>query len=213
MDREYLTVKEFALAAGVTVQAIYPRLERDLKPYFKIENGQKLIDKAGLELFKKAVSFKELESNFKETLKQNQELERNFKELENSFKSLENHLNETLKELETERQDRINTGIELDGKITLIDTQAAEIERLQDQLKAKDQQISFLQDHADKLTAALTAAQTLQAMERQERLQLTDQGAGLNPTPGGDQTQGETPGATAPEPVKKSLWERIFKKK
>ncbi len=182
-ERELLTVKEFALAAGVTEQAIYKRLNNQndkLNNHLIIVEGKKRLDKAALQLFTQPV---------------------------------EQPVEQPLNQVEQPS---------VEGLQQLIDTQAAEIESLQDQLKAKDHQISFLQDHADKqqqtidnLTAALTAAQTLQAMEKQERLQLTDQGAGLDPTPGGDQseTQGETEGAPAPEPVKRKLWERIFKRK
>lgn len=205
---DLLTVKEFAAAAGVTVQAIYPRIKGDLKPYFKEENGQKLIDKAGLEIFIKSVPLKD------------------FKELENNFKELEKNLKDTLKDFkELEKRLEIKEN-ETAGKDKLIETQAAEIETLKQELAAKNTQISLLQaDNAQQLqsinnlTAAITAAQTLQALEKQERLQLTQgghdqsEGAGLNPTPENAQDQSDTDTKAAPEPVKRSLWERIFKKK
>ena len=180
-ERELLTVKEFAQAAGVSEQAIYKRLNNQndkLNNHLIIVEGKKRLYKAAVQLFTQPV---------------------------------EQPVEQPLNQVEQPS---------VEGLQQLIDTQAAEIESLQAQLQAKDQQISFLQAHIDKqqqtidsLTAALTAAQTLQAMEKQERLQLTDQGAGLDPTPGGDQSQGETEGATAPEPVKRKLWERIFKRK
>lgn len=190
-NKDLLTVKEFAAAAGVTVQAIYPRIKGDLKPYFKEENGQKLIDKAGLEIFIKSVplkDFKELEKNFKE-------LEKSFKETLKNFKELEKQLE--IKEIETA------------GKDKLIETQADEIETLKQQLTEKDKQISLLQ-------AALTAAQTLQALEKQERLQLT-QGGHDQSDPGGagqsfdqespaDQTEEQDP------PPKRGLISRLFSK-
>ena len=213
---DLLTVKEFAAAAGVTVQAIYPRIKGDLKPYFKEENGQKLIDKAGLEIFIKSVPLKDFK-----------ELENNFKELEKSFKETLNQIKELEKQLEIKEN-------ETAGKDKLIETQAAEIETLKQELAAKNTQISLLQaDNAQQLqsinnlTAALTAAQTLQAMEKQERLQLTqgghDQSGGdLPPETSGnssrenaaDQSGNDT--KAAPEPVKKkSLLDRLnpFKRK
>lgn len=42
--KQWLTVKEFAAAAGVTVQAVYSRLETNLKGYLKEENGRKYIN-------------------------------------------------------------------------------------------------------------------------------------------------------------------------
>lgn len=41
---QWLTVKEFAAEAGVTVQAVYSRLETNLKGYLKEENGRKYIN-------------------------------------------------------------------------------------------------------------------------------------------------------------------------
>lgn len=50
---EYMTVKEFALKANVSVQAIYQRLDRDLKPYLKMFKGKKYISSEGLHFFVK----------------------------------------------------------------------------------------------------------------------------------------------------------------
>lgn len=47
----YLSVAEFAEAAGVTKQAIYKRLEGDLGHYAKEISGKKVINSTGLELF------------------------------------------------------------------------------------------------------------------------------------------------------------------
>ena len=69
-----------------------------------------------------------------------------------------------------------------------IDLQAATITTLQSQLAAKDDQIAALQKTIDSLTAALTAAQTLQAMEKQERLKLTDQTGATAPEPSPTET-------------------------
>ena len=49
---EYLNISQFAEAAGVTVQAVYRRLSTDLNPYFKEENGIKLLNIEALKLFK-----------------------------------------------------------------------------------------------------------------------------------------------------------------
>ena len=50
---EYMTVKEFALKANVSVQARYQRLDRDLKPYLKMFKGKKYISSEGLRFFVK----------------------------------------------------------------------------------------------------------------------------------------------------------------
>ena len=40
-QKEYLTIKEFAEAAGVSKQAVYQRLTGALKPYVSIRDGIK----------------------------------------------------------------------------------------------------------------------------------------------------------------------------
>ena len=50
---EYLTVKEFAAAAGVSQQYIYKILNTILKPYTKTINKRKMIDKEGLKVIVK----------------------------------------------------------------------------------------------------------------------------------------------------------------
>ena len=216
-NKDLLTVKEFAEAAGVTVQAIYPRIKGDLKRYFKEENGQKLIDKAGLELFIKSVplkDFKELENDFKE-------LEKSFKETLNQIKELEKELESSNKELEKQLEIK---EIETAGKDKIIETRADEIETLKQQLTEKDKQISLLQaDNAKQLqsirdlTAAITAAQTLQAMEKQERLQLTQGGHDQSDTGGAGQSFDQESRADQSEeqdpPPKRGLFQRIFGKR
>ena len=51
MDKEYLTVKEFAAAAGVSNKAIYQQLKGRLEQYSQVINDVKMIDKKALELF------------------------------------------------------------------------------------------------------------------------------------------------------------------
>lgn len=47
-EDQYLSVKEFAQVAGVSVQAVYKRLSKDLKPFVKEIEGRKVIDKRAL---------------------------------------------------------------------------------------------------------------------------------------------------------------------
>ena len=53
MENNLLTVKEFAERAGVSTQAIYQRIDKDLQGYCKMIGKRKMIDIAGLELFQK----------------------------------------------------------------------------------------------------------------------------------------------------------------
>lgn len=51
--KEYISIKEFATAAGVSQQAIYKQLNNKLKPYLKEIDGKKMLNISALELFKK----------------------------------------------------------------------------------------------------------------------------------------------------------------
>lgn len=50
-DKELLTIKEFAEAAGVSSQAVYQRLTKTLQPYVVEVNGKKHLKREALELF------------------------------------------------------------------------------------------------------------------------------------------------------------------
>lgn len=51
--KDFLTVLEFAAAAGITKQAVYKRIKQDLAPYVKEQDGKKTISKEALKLFAK----------------------------------------------------------------------------------------------------------------------------------------------------------------
>lgn len=61
---EYISIKDFANKAGVSPQAIYQRLDKDLKTYFKVIEGKKTLDIKGLGLF----CFKEVEQEIDKQL-------------------------------------------------------------------------------------------------------------------------------------------------
>ena len=65
-----LTIREYANLKGVSVQSIYQRLDHDLKPYLKLINGKKYLDREVLELDKE----EEQEKAKQETNKQSEEL-------------------------------------------------------------------------------------------------------------------------------------------
>ena len=53
MNQEYLSIKEFAAAVGVSQQAIYKQLNNKLKPYLKVVDNKKMLEKSALSLFLK----------------------------------------------------------------------------------------------------------------------------------------------------------------
>lgn len=49
MDNEYISIKDFALKAGKSQQAIYKQVERKLQTYVKMVDNQRMIDTKALE--------------------------------------------------------------------------------------------------------------------------------------------------------------------
>ena len=74
---EYIPIKEFADKVGVSTQAIYQRIEKDLQSYLKIENGKKTLSIRALELFNTRPVEKEVDNELYKTL---QETLKSFKE-------------------------------------------------------------------------------------------------------------------------------------
>ena len=93
MKNKYISVSEFAKAAGVSKQAVYSRMKsQDLNKFIKLENGKKLINTKALELFNKSSSqssFNQVEQGLESTereyieslKKQIEELQRDKQEL------------------------------------------------------------------------------------------------------------------------------------
>ena len=89
MKNKYISVSEFAKAAGVSKQAVYSRMKsQDLNKFIKLDNGKKLITTKALEFFNKS-SFNQVEQDLESTereyieslKKQIEELQRDKQEL------------------------------------------------------------------------------------------------------------------------------------
>ena len=92
---EYISVAEFANKAGVTCQAVYLRLNKDLKPYLKLDGKRKTVSVEGLKLFQKSSVEQETEQPIVEILKS--QLEAKDRQLEEKDKQIAELL-ERLKE-------------------------------------------------------------------------------------------------------------------
>lgn len=53
MMNDYLSIKEFAKATGLSQQAIYKQLNNKLKTYLKVVDNKKMLEKSALSLFVK----------------------------------------------------------------------------------------------------------------------------------------------------------------
>lgn len=82
---DYISIKEFANKAGVSTQAIYQRVEKDLKGFVKVENGKKLILIAALKFFKykkeNQVDYQEIENCLPENDNKNKKKSSDFKDI------------------------------------------------------------------------------------------------------------------------------------
>jgi ribosomal protein S17E len=81
---ELLTISQFAEKVGVTPQAVYKRLDKDLAPYLVVENGVKLVKPEALELYKPNQTTKrekELQERLDELVQENQKLNERLTEL------------------------------------------------------------------------------------------------------------------------------------
>ena len=120
MKNKYISVSEFAKAAGVSKQAVYSRLKsQDLNKFIKLENGKKLINIKALELFNKSSSqssFNQVEQGLESTereyieflKKQIEELQRDKQELYRLLdqqQQLTAQANATIKKLQAPKEE------------------------------------------------------------------------------------------------------------
>ena len=87
---EYLSIKDFAVRAGVSRQAVYSRLSQEqFKKFIKLDNGKKVINIKALELFQKK-DFQSSVNQGKQTL--TDELYRQIEKLEAEKQELSKQL-------------------------------------------------------------------------------------------------------------------------
>lgn len=61
MENNYLSIKDFAIAVGISRQAVYKQLNNKLQPYLKVVDGKKMIEKSAFVLFEKQDDVKQVE--------------------------------------------------------------------------------------------------------------------------------------------------------
>lgn len=223
---DLLTVKEFAAAAGVSTQRIYKAMKTTLQPYVaNTENGLTMLKSDGLREFGLQPCNPMLQTE-------------SCKAQSSNNTGIDGDLSPELATQGLQPRVASDTDRLIDTQAAEIETLKAELESLHTELAAKDTQISLLQAHTDRqqqtidnLTQALTQQQALNAAAAVIQKQLIDQTEGAtapepSPTETGnsstatestekahDQSEGDT--KAAPEPVKRSLWDRLnpFKRK
>lgn len=182
---QYLTVRQFAAAAGVSPQSIYKAVDNRLSTYCKRENGVITISADALALYGCQPVVNQLSTE--ETPQESQKPD------EQPAAGCQPVVNQV-----------VNPEIEL-----LRET----IATLQEQLTVKDKQIEQLTAALTTALNTANAAQALHAGEIQARITAQEGADGKEPTDNGnDQSEGAA-SDPAQAPAKKSLFSRLFGKR
>ena len=216
MSEHYLSVKEFAKAAGVSPQTLYKQISKEnsrLAPYIQEEKGQKRISSAALKVFYD-IEEDENQPKSTETTERQPETTRN---QSNSTErqpetTLEDQPKTTDKEAKTALEKRIE---ELEKLLNeQIETDKQEREFLKDQIRQKDKTI-------ENLTENLRMAQQLHAADKKKLLEIeqkqqdletveADQEVITPAAPAADQDQKEQEKAAAEGKGIKAFFRRLF---
>lgn len=219
-EQQYLSVRQVANAANISAQAVYQRLDKDLKPFVKTIKGRKMLSIEVLQLLgvTDAPTCQEQpkEVDKQLTSEENAEIERLQQEIQDLKQQLLDK-QERIKELELDKRE-----LELDKKLTTAATNR-QISALESRVELLKQQNDILNTRLDRaetererleqnisnLTTALTAAQALHGMDKKqaaievkessEQVSHSDQDTSAEIVPG--------------EQSKQSFFARLFKRK
>ena len=162
--KDFLTVKEFAEMANKKPQTIYKQLDKRLKPYVKIDKGQKVISAEALK------DFYGVEQPFQPNSTDNQP------------KTTENQPNSTAEEqpnstAETEEKARPDKDIEqIEALNRLIEIVQKQLEEKDKQLAVKDKQIADLSDRLAEALQLTKGQQYITAADKTKELLEADTG-------------------------------------
>ena len=144
-DKEYISVSEFSELANLSVQAIYKRLNSDLKPYCKIIKNKKMINVEALNLFNNSLN--QAKNNVEST--SNKRLNSN-----------ESKSKESLNQVEKQVENLVETQL-LKKTINLLEDQ---LKTLQCELKIKNKQIESLDSRLEESLLLINQQQKLHAI-------------------------------------------------
>lgn len=195
MQEEYLTVKEFAAAAGVSTQRIYKAMKTTLQPYIaNTENGATMLHCDGLREFGINHSL-QLCNDVLQTESCKAQTRTGSETTENEHSKNTQACNDVLQ-----------TAL-IDELRAQIDELRADKEHMKEQLRSKDAQIATLTTALDNVTAALTTAQALHAGTIQQTLIENKAEPSTAPTSSED---APAQSSDSSGQGKKGFWARIF---
>lgn len=157
MEQEYLTVKQFAEAVGMTQQGIYKQFNNKLKDYIEIIDNKKMIKSDALRLYEISLNNSSTNNLTTDTQKLNNVVE----QLNNEIKRLNN-------DLTTANNSLIDVKATLKGKEEVIKILHDDKADLNEKLKKADEEKAIKDNQIEKL-------QTLLDQEQQLHKQTKDQ--------------------------------------
>lgn len=185
---EYITVKEFADRAGVSVQSVYQRLNTTLKNYSRLENGLKTINIKALEELYSIKVEQVFNQDLKEPLKSS-EINDSKDVFSNDFKGnfkepFKESLNKPLKSDEIKEKDN------------------SEVLFLRNQVEWLQTELTKERQHSKELAERIAVL-----ADQAQKLQL----AQMNPQIPAEQNQEAEPEPEAEtETIKKPWWKSLF---
>ena len=210
---EYLTVKEFAAAAGISQQAVYKQISSRLKPYVVNKGNQKVIAAEALNIFypdADSIRNSTLDStnstlDSTNSTRENPEIQPDSMQKEDEVEQVKQPdstgSGEDSKQKDLEEQiKKLQEQIE-----NILKNEQEEKEFLKEQIRQKDKQI-------DSLTENLAMAQQLAAADKRKLLELEEkqkeepmvvEDLDIDPEPPAADQKIE-------EPKKKGFWARLF---
>ena len=216
-EQQYLSVRQVANAANVSAQAIYQRLDKDLKPFVKLIKGRKMLSDEVLQLF----GVSDLTSTCQEELKElDKQLTSNeitdIQPLQQEVQELKQQLldkQDQIKQLELDKHE-----LELDKQLTttalksqisslesIVETMTKQNDILNSRLDKAEAERERLEQTISNLTVALSAAQALHGIDKQQAVIEVK-----------DPTEQESHPEQGPEQEpeqKRSFFSKIFKRK
>ena len=159
MNKEYLTVKEFAEAAKISQQAVYKQISSRLKPFVITKGNQKMIAAAALKEFYFPDDSTQVEQvDQLDSTPKNQEFQPVVEQVDqpDSTRNSEDKQQQILEDQIKELQEQIKE---------ILKNEQEEKQFLRDQIKQKDKQIESLTDN-------LKIAQQLAAADKKKLLEL-----------------------------------------
>lgn len=102
--KEYITITELAELLGVSRQSIYQRLNTSLKPYLKVINGIKCIEKSAINDVYGKEFLQDIEQDIKQEYSTTSDRDTLIEELQKQILFLQNQNNELIRLLDQQQQ-------------------------------------------------------------------------------------------------------------